>query len=207
MSKATAGPVMHKLCVLGDGGVGKTALTIQLCQNHFVEEYDPTIEDSYRKQIKIDDDACLLEVLDTAGQEEFTALRDQWIGEGEGFVLVYDISNETSLHSLYVFQKQIYKVKDQDPADCKIPIAIVGNKSDLIDKRVVSSAKGKELADSMNALFFESSAKNRHNVEEPFFSLVRKIRQGQSGKKRTDNNKYSSEKGAKGKGKKGCLLI
>jgi GTPase KRas protein len=56
--------------VLGDGGVGKTALTIQLCSNHFVEEYDPTIEDSYRKQVVIDDEASLLEILDTAGQEE-----------------------------------------------------------------------------------------------------------------------------------------
>jgi small GTP-binding protein len=57
----------YKICVLGDGGVGKTALTIQLCSNHFVEEYDPTIEDSYRKQVVIDDESCLLEILDTAG--------------------------------------------------------------------------------------------------------------------------------------------
>ncbi|KAJ2794179.1 RAS2 protein, partial [Coemansia guatemalensis] len=56
-----------------------TALTIQLCLNHFVETYDPTIEDSYRKQVVIDDQPCVLEVLDTAGQEEYTALRDQWI--------------------------------------------------------------------------------------------------------------------------------
>ena len=59
----------YKVCVLGDGGVGKTALTIQLCSNHFVEEYDPTIEDSYRKQVVIDNKPCLLEILDTAGQE------------------------------------------------------------------------------------------------------------------------------------------
>ncbi|KAJ2237099.1 RAS2 protein [Coemansia sp. RSA 455] len=58
---------------------GGTALTIQLCLNHFVETYDPTIEDSYRKQVVIDDQPCVLEVLDTAGQEEYTALRDQWI--------------------------------------------------------------------------------------------------------------------------------
>ena len=61
----------YKICVLGDGGVGKTALTIQLCSNHFVEEYDPTIEDSYRKQVVIDNESCLLEILDTAGQEGF----------------------------------------------------------------------------------------------------------------------------------------
>lgn len=55
------------LCPLGGGGVGKSALTIQLIQNHFVDEYDPTIEDSYRKQVTIDDETCLLDILDTAG--------------------------------------------------------------------------------------------------------------------------------------------
>ena len=58
------------------GGVGKSALTIQLIQNHFVEEYDPTIEDSYRKQVVIDGETCLLDILDTAGQEEYSATRD-----------------------------------------------------------------------------------------------------------------------------------
>eukprot|EP01120_Amphizonella_sp_Union-15-10_P015425 TRINITY_DN793_c0_g2_i3.p1 TRINITY_DN793_c0_g2~~TRINITY_DN793_c0_g2_i3.p1 ORF type:complete len:208 (+),score=46.23 TRINITY_DN793_c0_g2_i3:42-665(+) len=207
MAKSATGPAMHKLCVLGDGGVGKTAITIQLCQNHFVEEYDPTIEDSYRKQVKIDDQACLLEVLDTAGQEEFTALRDQWIGEGEGFVLVYDVTNETSLQSLYVFQRQIYKVKDQDPADCKIPIAIVGNKADLVDKKVVSPTKGKELADSMNALFFESSAKNRFNVEAPFFDLVRRIRESKFSSKRNDKYVAVDKKRKKLKTKKTCNIL
>ena len=57
------------LCPLTAGGVGKSALTIQLIQNHFVDEYDPTIEDSYRKQVVIDGETCLLDILDTAGQE------------------------------------------------------------------------------------------------------------------------------------------
>ena len=67
----------YKLVVVGGGGVGKSALTIQLIQNHFVDEYDPTIEDSYRKQVTIDEEVCLLDILDTAGQEEYSAMRDQ----------------------------------------------------------------------------------------------------------------------------------
>ena len=67
----------YKLVVVGGGGVGKSALTIQLIQNHFVDEYDPTIEDSYRKQVTIDEETCLLDILDTAGQEEYSAMRDQ----------------------------------------------------------------------------------------------------------------------------------
>ena len=60
------GPIMteYKLVVVGAGGVGKSALTIQLIQNHFVDEYDPTIEDSYRKQVVIDGETCLLDILD-----------------------------------------------------------------------------------------------------------------------------------------------
>merc|ERR1711913_279415 len=64
----------YKLVVVGAGGVGKSALTIQLIQNHFVDEYDPTIEDSYRKQVVIDGETCLLDILDTAGQEEYSTM-------------------------------------------------------------------------------------------------------------------------------------
>ena len=63
--------------VVGAGGVGKSARTIQLIQNHVLDEYDPTIEDSYRKQVVIDGETCLLDILDTAGQEEYSAMRDQ----------------------------------------------------------------------------------------------------------------------------------
>ncbi|KAJ2545791.1 RAS1 protein, partial [Coemansia sp. RSA 1933] len=61
----------YKLVVVGGGGVGKSALTIQFIQSHFVDEYDPTIEDSYRKQCAIDGETAMLDVLDTAGQEEY----------------------------------------------------------------------------------------------------------------------------------------
>ena len=67
----------YKVVVVGGGGVGKSALTCQLVQNHFIADYDPTIEDSYRKQVTIDEETCLLEILDTAGQEEYSAMRDQ----------------------------------------------------------------------------------------------------------------------------------
>ncbi|KAL1771079.1 GTPase KRas isoform X2 [Sigmodon hispidus] len=83
----------YKLVVVGAGGVVKSALTIQLIQNHFVDEYDPTIEDSYRKQVVIDGEICLLDILDTAGQEEYSAMRDQYIRTGEGFLYVFAINN------------------------------------------------------------------------------------------------------------------
>jgi small GTP-binding protein len=63
--------IEYKLVVVGTGGVGKSALTIQLINHMFMDDYDPTIEDSYRKQVEIDGTTCLLDILDTAGQEEF----------------------------------------------------------------------------------------------------------------------------------------
>jgi GTPase KRas protein len=59
----------YKLCMWGNGGVGKSALMIQFTHHHFVEEYDPTIEDSYRKQVIVDDETAVVEILDTAGPE------------------------------------------------------------------------------------------------------------------------------------------
>jgi Ras-related protein Rap-1A len=58
----------YKIVVLGSGGVGKSALTIQFIQGSFVEKYDPTIEDSYRKHVEIDGKAAMLDILDTAGK-------------------------------------------------------------------------------------------------------------------------------------------
>uniref|UniRef100_A0A8C1YA39 GTPase HRas-like n=1 Tax=Cyprinus carpio TaxID=7962 RepID=A0A8C1YA39_CYPCA len=95
----------YKLVVVGAGGVGKSALTIQLIQNHFVDEYDPTIEDSYRKQVVIDGETCLLDILDTAGQEEYSAMRDQYMRTGEGFLCVFAINNAKSFEDVHLYRE------------------------------------------------------------------------------------------------------
>ncbi|EHH20588.1 K-Ras 2 [Macaca mulatta] len=104
----------YKLVVVGAGGVGKSALTIQLIQNHFVDEYDPTIEDSYRKQVVIDGETCLLDILDTAGQEEYSAMRDQYMRTGEGFLCVFAINNTKSFEDIHHYREQIKRVKDSE---------------------------------------------------------------------------------------------
>ena len=87
----------YKLVVVGGGGVGKSALTIRLIQpDHFVDEYDPTIEDSYRKQVTIDEETCLLDILDTAGQEEYSVMRDGWFRNGDCFLLVFSATSRRS---------------------------------------------------------------------------------------------------------------
>jgi Ras-related protein M-Ras len=88
--------VTYKLVVVGEGGVGKSALTIQFFQKMFVEDYDPTIEDSYIQHVEVDRQVCVLDVLDTAGQEEFSALREQYMRKGDGFLIVYSVIDPNS---------------------------------------------------------------------------------------------------------------
>ena len=89
-------------------------MTIQLIQNHFVDEYDPTIEDSYRKQVVIDGETCLLDILDTAGQEEYSLMRDKFMRMGEGFLFVFDVNNAESLDKFTEWKEQIERAKERE---------------------------------------------------------------------------------------------
>jgi len=162
----------YKLVVVGGGGVGKSALTIQFIQSHFVDEYDPTIEDSYRKQCVIDDEVALLDVLDTAGQEEYGAMREQYMRTGEGFLLVYSITSRNSFEEISTFHQQILRVKDKDT----FPVILIANKCDLEYERQVGMNEGRDLAKHLGCRFIETSAKQRINVDEAFSNLVREIR-------------------------------
>ncbi|EPZ31827.1 ras-related protein O-Krev-like protein [Rozella allomycis CSF55] len=164
----------YKLVVLGSGGVGKSALTVQFVQSIFVEKYDPTIEDSYRKQVEVDGQQCMLEILDTAGTEQFTAMRDLYMKNGQGFVLVYSITSMSTFKDLAELREQILRVKDTD----KVPMVLAGNKCDLEDDRAVPSEEGRNLASSWgNVAFFETSARKKICVDDVFHDLVRQINQ------------------------------
>eukprot|EP01119_Soliformovum_irregulare_P025342 TRINITY_DN934_c0_g1_i1.p1 TRINITY_DN934_c0_g1~~TRINITY_DN934_c0_g1_i1.p1 ORF type:complete len:186 (+),score=52.82 TRINITY_DN934_c0_g1_i1:229-786(+) len=161
----------YKLVVLGSGGVGKSALTVQFVQGIFVEKYDPTIEDSYRKQVEIDGTQCMLEILDTAGTEQFTAMRDLYMKNGQGFVLVYSIIAQSTFNDLPDLREQILRVKDKD----EVPMILVGNKCDLQDQRVITTDQGEDLSRKFSCAFLEASAKTRVNVDQIFHDLIRQI--------------------------------
>ena len=77
--------------MVGSGGVGKSSLTLQYMYGDFIEEYDPTKADSYRKKVTLDGQDSHIDILDTAGQEEYAAIRDNYYRTGEGFLCVYSI--------------------------------------------------------------------------------------------------------------------
>jgi len=180
----------YKIVVLGSGGVGKSALTVQFVQGIFVEKYDPTIEDSYRKQVEVDGQQCMLEILDTAGTEQFTAMRDLYMKNGQGFVLVYSITAQSTFNDLQDLREQILRVKDTD----NVPMVLVGNKCDLEDERVVGKEQGSNLAHQFGCTFLETSAKAKINVNNIFYDLVQQI------------NKISPERKPK-KVRKPCALL
>lgn len=174
----------YKLVVVGGGGVGKSALTIQFIQNRFIEQYDPTIEDSYRKQCVIDDVPCVLNILDTAGQEEYSAMRNQFMKQGQGFLLVFSMVSRITFEELTNLHSQILQAKDEE----HVPIVLVGNKSDCPNHEVTQK-EAEDLARSFDAKFIMTSAKNHTNVDEAFHELVRTIRAFESNNPRKSNTR------------------
>eukprot|EP00698_Gefionella_okellyi_P018558 TRINITY_DN5575_c0_g1_i1.p1 TRINITY_DN5575_c0_g1~~TRINITY_DN5575_c0_g1_i1.p1 ORF type:complete len:224 (-),score=56.91 TRINITY_DN5575_c0_g1_i1:185-856(-) len=164
----------YKITVLGAGGVGKSALVVQFVHNKFVEKYDPTIEDSYRKTIDVDGQACQLDILDTAGQEEYTNIQEEYIRNGQGFIIVYSVTSPSSFDDAKEIRKKMAQFRDAKASDT-IPTVLVGNKVDLEDERGVEKEEGDELAKTFGCAFFETSAKDRLNVDEVFLDIVRQI--------------------------------
>eukprot|EP01120_Amphizonella_sp_Union-15-10_P011832 TRINITY_DN5128_c0_g3_i1.p1 TRINITY_DN5128_c0_g3~~TRINITY_DN5128_c0_g3_i1.p1 ORF type:complete len:211 (+),score=35.51 TRINITY_DN5128_c0_g3_i1:41-673(+) len=162
-----------RLVVMGSGGVGKSALTLQFVQGIFIENYDPTIEDAYRKVYEVNKKPYILEILDTAGTEQFAPMRELYMRNGDGFLLVYSIDNPNSFNELRSIRESILRVKDT----AEVPIMIVGNKNDLESSRKVTTEDGKKLAREWgpSVLFLEASAKTLNNIEAVFVDLVKKV--------------------------------
>ncbi|XP_029066846.1 ras-related protein R-Ras isoform X1 [Monodon monoceros] len=144
-------------------------------QSYFVSDYDPTIEDSYTKICMVDGVPARLDILDTAGQEEFGAMREQYMRAGHGFLLVFAINDRQSFNEVGKLFTQILRVKDRDD----FPIVLVGNKADLETQRQVPRSEASTFSASHHVAYFEASAKLRLNVDEAFEQLVRAVRKYQ----------------------------
>ena len=134
------------------------------------EEYDPTIEDSYQKSVNMYGTKILLDILDTAGQQNFTALRDAYRREYYLFILVYSITSRDSFEIAQQFRENVVRRKE----DCVQPyhMILVGNKVDLNDCREISFEEGFILAEEWGIPFIECSAKTGENIEEIFKLLL-----------------------------------
>jgi len=188
----------YRIVVLGAGGVGKSALTLRLISDEFAQEYDPTIEDSYRKQVTIDSEPALLDVLDTAGQEEYASLQDQWIREGDGYLVVYAINSMSTFEESKVIREKIRRICEGVSDLDTVPMIFCGNKCDLENERRVTKVQAQSQADEWDCPFYEASAKTKKNAEVVFYEVVRRVR-----------TLKKSSKGLSGGRKKGglCTLL
>ncbi|KAG7279456.1 hypothetical protein CRUP_038229 [Coryphaenoides rupestris] len=143
-----------KLVVVGGGGVGKSALTIQFIQSYFVSDYDPTIEDSYTKICTVDGKETRLDILDTAGQEEFGAMREQYMRSGEGFLLVFALNDSGRAGG---------GVGKQKP-----PGGMALQAQTVLKMVQISREEAQGFAREHRIHYMEASAKNRYNVDEAF---------------------------------------
>ncbi|XP_028403585.1 ras-like protein rasD [Dendronephthya gigantea] len=189
---------MLRLCVTGSGGVGKSSLTIRYLRDEFTEYYDPTLEETYQKEIEYAGRLYDIEIVDTAGQEEFSSFRDSSLATGDAFLILFAINSQASWLEMKDLRSKIIEDKEQP----SLPMIIVGNKRDLEDEREVDSDEIQEYCNTVSIPYIETSAKTGLNVQEAFQLIYGQIHRLQAHML----ERTLSRRPAKSK-KKDCLIV
>ncbi|XP_034978755.2 GTP-binding protein Di-Ras3 [Zootoca vivipara] len=158
----------YRVVVFGAAGVGKSSLVLRFVRGTFRETYIPTVEDTYRQVISCDKSICTLQITDTTGSHQFPAMQRLSISKGHAFMLVYSVTSRQSIEELQPIYEQICQIKGDIQ---KVPIMLVGNKSDD-SQREVQASEGEVLATKWKCSFMETSAKMNYNVQELFQELL-----------------------------------
>lgn len=161
----------RKVAVMGYRSVGKSSLCIQFVDGQFVDSYAPTIENTFQKGFKVRGQEYQLELVDTAGQDEYTIFPTYYSMDIHGYVLVYSITSQQSFEVVQVIYDKILDIKGQ----VNVPIVLVGNKTDLHMERAVTTEMGKRMADQWKAVFIETSAKQHEAVNDIFTRVILEI--------------------------------
>jgi len=147
--------------------------TEELIEEEVEEVINQSISTIVKEKSRENDDGqtCMLDILDTAGQEEYSSMRDQYYRSGQGFLITYSIDSRTSFEEVSQIRENLIRLKDTED----VPMILIGNKCDLETSRQVSTNEGASLARNWGVPFLETSAKTRKNIEECFYELVRCI--------------------------------
>jgi len=172
-----AAPKQRKVAIVGSRAVGKSSLAVQFVDGHFVDSYYPTIENTFSKTIRYKGQDYLTEIVDTAGQDEYSILNSKHFIGIHGYMLVYSVSSLASFEMVQVIRDKILNHLGTE----SVPIVIVGNKSDLRpEQRQVSLEEGKKLSERLNCGFTEASAAYDTNVAKAFELMIAQIEGSQN---------------------------
>ncbi|KAI5209037.1 hypothetical protein E4T42_02167 [Aureobasidium subglaciale] len=166
----------RKMAVVGSRSVGKSSLTVQFVDGHFVDSYYPTIENTFSKVIKHKNQDFAVEIIDTAGQDEYTILNSKHFIGIHGYMIVYSVGSKQSFEMVRIIRDKILNHMGAE----SIPLIIVGNKSDLRpEQRQVKAEDGRKLAEELGCGWTEASARFNENVGKAFEGMVAEIEKGQ----------------------------
>jgi len=186
---------LFKVPIVGDSGVGKTALLLRFVEDKFDESPTATLDEDYKmKQIAVDNQRVKLQIWDTAGQERFRTVTSSFYRAAKGTILVFDVTNPATFS-----QAQQWVTDIRNNTSQTAPLFLVGNKTDLPDRKVTADS-AKEFAKTHRLEYYETSAKSSQGVTEAFTALCRAMIGG--------GDKGGEKPAAKKEKKKGgCTLL
>ncbi|CAI8032811.1 Ras-related protein Rab-8A [Geodia barretti] len=163
---------LFKLLLIGDSGVGKTCILVRFSEDAFNSTFISTIGIDFKiRTVEIDGKKIKLQIWDTAGQERFRTITTAYYRGAMGIMLVYDVTSEKSFDNIRNWIRNI-----EENASSDVDKMILGNKCDLSESRVISTERGKLLADEHGVKFMETSAKSGFHVETAFLMLASDIK-------------------------------
>ncbi|XP_028275164.1 ras-related protein ORAB-1-like [Parambassis ranga] len=162
---------LFKLLLIGDSGVGKSCLLLRFADDTYTESYISTIGVDFKiRTIVMDGKTVKLQIWDTAGQERFRTITSSYYRGAHGIIIVYDVTEQESFNNVKQWLDEIDRYACEN-----VSRLLVGNKSDLVSKKVVDAATAQELASSLKIPFMETSAKSSDNVERAFLTMASEI--------------------------------
>ena len=177
--------LLFKVLLIGDSGTGKSCLLIRFAEDIFSDNYISTIGVDFKiKTITVEGKTIKMQVWDTAGQERFRTITASYYRGSNGIIVVYDVTDRQSFDHVAYWMKEIDRLASPDV--CRL---LVGNKSDLSEKRVVSTEEGQALANQHGVPFLETSARESLNVDSLFnqMAIAMQKKQGALGPSASNN--------------------